>query len=584
MLQINRLRVSFGSKEVLKGISLELPKGQTLAVIGESGAGKTTLALTIAGLAGRPDSSAGRSHKGGQAEGTVLFQGKNILLLPEEELQQLRWNKIACVFQNVASALNPVLPVIDQIAEPVWQHGLGNKVTARKRALEVLAKTGLSEEKALRYPHQLSGGEIQRALIAMALINDPEVLILDEPTASLDPVVRTEILGFLQKATRDCAVLLITHDLAAASLLSTRTAVLYQGRVVEEGPTASVLRTPHHPYMRALLRSYPHMTTTKDIQSLKQSSEESTQGCPFRPRCTQAVEICQKSVPPLKEYSINLKHPSPGRTETGRTENIAKVACHRGGIVPYLVVHKLNMRYNTSFNLQDISFIIFEGETVALVGPSGSGKSTIAKLIMGLSQPDQGKLLLEEKAVPFPRPRDFYQRVQMVFQNPYDAVNPGMTVRQVITEPLVVQKIGSEQERTAEAARVLFEVGLPSSPDFMESYPDCLSGGEIQRLAIARALILKPKLLIADEPTSALDAIVQARILKLLMDLQEQRGLGMLFITHDLAVARKIADRIIVMDNGKQIEQGLSWEITTKASHPLTRSLIESAAEIITYN
>jgi len=496
-------------------------------------------------------------------------------------LRQLRWNNIAYVFQNVANALNPVLPVIDQIAEPFWEHGRGTRTQALERAEIVLEKVGLAADKAVRYPHQLSGGELQRALIAMALINEPEVLILDEPTASLDPLVRKEILILLKEVAQNCAILLITHDLSVASALSQRTVVLYQGRIVEEGPTEKVLRIPHHPYMRALLRSYPHMTTTKDIQSIKQSFEEPSQGCPFRPRCTQAIGICMESVPRLIQFSIPYKLCLEQDNLKNSTRNISKVACHRGGIVPYLVIYKFSKRYNHLFNLKDMSLIIFEGETVALVGQSGSGKSTIAKLIMGLEPPDKGKIFLEEKQVAFPRKREFYGKVQMVFQNPYDAINPRMTIRETITEPLIIQEIGNETEQKDKASKVLLEVGLPTTDDFLESYPDCLSGGELQRLAIARALILDPKILIADEPTSALDAIVQARIFKLLMELQEQRGLGILLITHDLALARKIADRIIVINDGVQVEQGLSWEITTQSIHPLTRKLLESAAEIV---
>lgn len=579
MLYIQNLEVSFGSRKVLQGISLELNKGEALAVVGESGAGKTTLGLAVSGMIGRPDAGSGRSRQGGRTEGKILFQGKDILQAPEEELRQLRWNRIAYVFQNVVNALNPVLPVIDQVAEPVWTHGLGTKRQAWERARTMLEKTGLEAAKAKKYPHQLSGGELQRSLLAMALINEPDLLILDEPTASLDPVIKKEILTILKEAAQNCAVLLITHDLAVASALSQRTAVLYQGLVLEEGPSEKVLQTPHHPYMRALLRSYPNMTTTKDIQSIKQVSGEDLPGCPFQTRCTQAIEICREAVPELKQISIGLQS-GPSDSSPVLFKNVSKVACHRGGIVPSLIVHKFKKKYNASFTLQETSFILFEGETVALVGQSGSGKSTIARLIMGLEDPDQGNLLLEERKAAFPREPDFYSKVQMVFQNPYDAFNSRLTVLEAVTEPLAIQKKVSKEERNGQGRKVLQEVGLPTTADFLESYPGHLSGGELQRLAIARALIVDPEILVADEPTSALDAIVQARVIKLLMDLQEQRGLGILFITHDLALARKIADRIIVLDNGIQVEQGLSWEISTRPKHPITRKLILSAAEI----
>lgn len=577
ILEIRNLSVSYGKKEVLRGINLELYKGETLAVVGESGAGKTTLGLTVAGLIGRESTSTGRNQKDGRVQGSILYRDRDILSLPEGELRKLRWNRISFVFQNVTNALNPVLPVIDQVAEPVVEHGLGSNRPALERARSMLELVGFPENKSKNYPHQLSGGELQRVLLAMALVNNPEVLILDEPTASLDPIIRKEIIALLKKIAENCAVLLITHDLAAASLLSDRTAVLYKGRILEEGLTEKVLYTPHHPYMRALLRSYPNMTTTKDIQAIKHSQENTDRGCPFAARCTQALDICRNSVPELKELSVVLNTRGGNGVERNRA---AKVACHRGGIVPYLVTYRLKKKYNRSFTLEDISFILFEGETVALVGQSGSGKSTIAKIIMGLDPPDDGKILLEEKPLPAKRPKDFYRKVQMIFQNPYDAVSRRMTVREVLTEPLVVQKAGNTGEFEEKAKKVLQEVGLPDSEDFLESYPHSLSGGELQRLAIARALILDPKLLIADEPTSALDALVQARILKMLMSLQEQRGLGMLFITHDIALARKIADRIIVIRDGRLVEQGLSREIITSPRDPYTKRLIDSAAEI----
>jgi len=579
LLQIDDLHLDYDRKQVLKGVSLELSKGEILAIVGESGAGKSTLGLCIGGLVGRSDKAAGRSQNAGKAQGRILFHDRDILRMPEEELRQIRWNQISFVFQNIARVFNPVMPIIDQIAEPVWTHGLGDRQQGYARARSTMEQTGFPLDKSQSYPHQLSGGEIQRALIAMALVNDPELLILDEPTASLDPITRREVVHLLKKCAENSAVLLITHDLSVASLLSNRTAVLYKGRILEEGPTEKVMQTPNHPYMRALLRAYPHMSTSKDIQSIKDAPQDDDgQGCPFRPRCTQAISVCAQSVPVLTSFGIGLQ---PTQGQDDEKIKFSKVACHRGGVVPYLVAHHLHKKYGKGFCLEDTSFIVFEGETVALVGQSGSGKSTIAKLIMGMETIDKGKILLEEEKVLFPRDKDFYNKVQMIFQNPYDAVNLGMTVQEIIMEPLRIQKIGSKQERQQKATQALFEVGLPNTIHFMESYPDMLSGGELQRLSIARSLILDPKLLIADEPTSALDALVQAKIVKLFMDIQERRGLGMLFITHDIALARKIADRIIVIEKGRVVEQGLSWEITTRPKHAYTRKLLEAASDCV---
>ncbi|NLP43493.1 MAG: ABC transporter ATP-binding protein [Peptococcaceae bacterium] len=577
MLQINNYHLSYGKKKVLRGIDLVVNKGETLALVGESGAGKTSLGLSIGGLIGRESEPANQAKV--QTQGQIIFQGKDILHLSAEELQELRWSKISFVFQNVSNTLNPVLTIWEQVSEPYSSHHLGTRRQAREQARIMLDKVAFPSAKINHYPHQLSGGELQRALIAMALINKPEVLILDEPTASLDPITRQELVQLLSRITKDCAVLLITHDLSVASALSKRTAVLYKGKILEEGPTDKVLQTPHHPYMRALLRSYPHMHSSKDIQSINLNLKEPAEGCVFFPRCTQALPICQTTAPPVLEFKLTvLSANAKEELDFFGQNGSSKVACHRGGIVPYLVVHRLSKSYGPEFSLREVSFMVFEGETVALVGQSGSGKSTIAKLIMGLEKPDQGNILYEEQKTPFPRSQEFLQKVQLIFQNPYDAVSPRLTIKEIIQEPLLIQKIGTQEEKNAKAIQALADVGLPTEDRFLHSYPSSLSGGELQRVAIARALILEPKLLIADEPTSALDALVQAKIIKLLMGLQEQRGLGMLFITHDIALARKIADRILVIQNGEIVEQGLAWEVTSNPKHPFTKQLLAAAS------
>lgn len=580
LLQIDNFHLSFGKKKVLKDINLEIDNREVLAVVGESGAGKTTLGLSVGGMAGRADPAAGRNERNGQTEGRIVFKDRDILPLSEEELRQIRWKDISFVFQNVGNALNPVLPVLEQVAEPYWVHGLGSRVQAEEQARKMLEQVSFPMVKCSSYPHQLSGGEIQRALIAMALINNPQLLILDEPTAALDPITKREIISLLIQIAKNCAMLLITHDLAVASAISTRTAVLYQGKIIEEGPTKIILQTPHHPYTRALLRSYPHMNTSKDLQSINLTSEGCLSGCSYYPRCTQTLEICKTTSPPLLEFNLSLETGLDDKSSAENCRKSSKVACHRGGIVPYLIAHRLIKKYDRNFCLEESSFIIFEGETVALVGQSGSGKSTLAGLIMGLEKPDAGSVFLEEQKIEFPRSRDFQRKVQIVFQNPYDALNRRLSIREIIEEPLVIQGLGTGEERRAKVLRVLQDVSLPISDNFLHSKPVVLSGGELQRLVIARSLILEPKILIADEPTYALDALVQAKILKLFMELQERRGLGMLFITHDIAVARKIADRILVIENGVIVEQGLSWELTTRPRHPYTKKLFEAASAV----
>ncbi|MGQ9531930.1 MAG: ABC transporter ATP-binding protein [Desulfotomaculales bacterium] len=542
MLEIRNLWVSYGGLPVLRDVSLSLARGESLAVVGESGAGKTTLGLSILGLVE------------GECRGEILWRGKNLLALSEEELRRLRGREIAMVFQNVETALHPLYAVCDQVAEAMVVHGLG-KGEAADRALALLERVGLGPDRARAYPHQLSGGEKQRALLALALANDPEVLVLDEPTASLDPRTKGEIIALLREMVKERITLVITHDLAAAARLAGQMAVLYAGRLVEAGPAADLMRDPRHPYTRGLLRAYPHLATTKDLQGIPGRMEHGVEGCPFHPRCTQRLEVCAVRVPAPAEAGGRM------------------LACHRGGIVPLLEVRGIAKSFGPFRVLRGVNLTLYEGETLALVGESGSGKTTLARIVMGLTAADEGEILLEGQKVEKRTP-DFYARVQMVFQQPGESLSHRLNVLQAVKEPLDVQQRGTEEERLSVVKRVLAEVELPSDEGFLKKYPHQLSGGEVQRVAIARALVLDPKLLIADEPTAALDASVQAKILKLLLDLQEKRGLAILFITHDLAVARKVSDRVAVMLEGCIVEEGPTWEVMANPEHPLTRSLL----------
>ncbi|MFZ5648930.1 MAG: ABC transporter ATP-binding protein [Bacillota bacterium] len=543
MLEIKGLSVSYGRLKVLSGIDLTLKKGEALSIIGESGAGKTTLGLSIMGLVE------------GSCSGEIICDGRNIIALAEEDRRRIRGNDIAMVFQNVEDALHPLYPVRDQVAEAVLVHGRGDKISAGKRALDTLYSTGLEYRQACSYPHQLSGGQKQKALIAMALVNDPKVLILDEPTASLDALTKAEMIALLKDLAKDKALLVITHDISTASGLTGRMAVLYGGRIVESGYTGDLLAAPRHPYTRGLLRSYPGMSTTKDLQGIPGRMRHGVPGCPFHPRCTQKIDICTKEAP----VPVN----TGGRI----------VSCHRGGIVPLLEVKKLSKSFDGLKAVQEVDLTLFEGETLALVGESGSGKTTLAKAIIGLFRPDAGEIRLEGEE-PVKRTRDFYRRMQMVFQNPRESISHRMNVLQAVKEPLDIHRTGGEEQKTDQVRRVLDEVELPSDDEFLRKYPHHLSGGEAQRVAIARALVLNPKILIADEPTSALDASVQAKILKLLMNLQEKRGLAILLITHDIALARKVSDRMAVMLKGRIIEEGNTGELVSRPKHYYARRLL----------
>lgn len=546
MLSIRGLEVSVGRTEILRGIDLDIDKGDCLAIIGESGAGKSTLGLSIMGLL-----------SSGTVRGEVLLNGRDLLPLNEDELRRLRGGEMAMVFQNIEDALDPVQRAGDQIIEAISIH---RKASSAEEMRRLLLAVGLGAEKAESYPHQLSGGEKQRVCIAMALANDPDLIILDEPTASLDAMTKMDIIHLLQSALHGRMALLITHDISLAQRLANRLAVLYAGRIMEVGDTSQILSSPTHPYTRGLVRSYPAICRAKDLQGIPGMMRHGLAGCPFHDRCTQRIEICKTEVPLLEEVRGRL------------------VACHRGGIVPLLEVRELSVSFGSYPALSGVDLTLYEGETLAVVGESGSGKTTLSKAIMGLCQEGSGEIFLEGERVG-KRDASFYSRVQMVFQNPKESVSHRMTVLDAVLEPLNVMQRGSPEERVARAKQVLRQAELPVNDRFLAKYPHQLSGGEVQRVAIARALALRPKLLIADEPTSALDPSVQAKILKLLLNLQERMGLGILLVTHDIAVARKVSDRIVVLLKGRIVEEGATDEILIGASHPYTQTLIESASE-----
>lgn len=545
MLIIKDLKASYNGLQILKGINLNLEKGRVLSVIGESGAGKTTLGRAVMGLVE------------GRCTGEILLEGKSILACREEELRRIRGKEIAMVFQNVEDGLHPLYSILYQVREAVLVHSPKDKNAAEEKARGVLDLVGLDKRRSLAYPHQLSGGEKQRALIALSLVNNPGVLILDEPTASLDALTKADIIAVLKRITKETATLVITHDISTAAALSDQMAVLYGGRILELGDTGDLLTGPRHPYTRGLLRSYPNMTTTKDLQGIPGRMSHHVEGCPFHPRCTQRIRICAREVPLPVSKDNRL------------------IACHRGGIIPLLEV-KCSKSFGPLKVLQGVECVLHEGETLALIGESGSGKTTLAKTVMGLLRADEEEIRLEGERIT-KRTKDFYQRVQMIFQNPGESISHRMNVLQTIKEPLDIHKTGTGEERLARIRQVLDEVELPADDDFLKKYPHHLSGGEAQRVAIARALVLNPKVLIADESTSALDASVQAKILKLMMNLQEKRGLSLLFITHDLALAKKISDRLIVLLKGRIVEEGPTSDIIYQPLHPYTRALIDFA-------
>ncbi len=559
LLEITDLRVQFeGQVQALRGVSLSLEEGESLAIVGESGAGKSTLAQCTVGLIQPP-----------QASGSVRLAGEELLGATPELLRSVRWTKAAIGLQG--APLNPVATVGAQIAEPLRERAGMGRVQARGRAVELAQEVLLDPLTLERFPHQLSGGQRRRAMIAMALALDPELVILDEPTAGLDPVTKEELLARLGQLAqeRGFALIIISHDLPAAVALAQRTIVLYAGEVMEAGTSEAVIQDPVHPYSWALVRAYPLMSTTKDLHPIRGRSpgpREVPGGCPFHPRCTQAEGICAEQHPALE--------PSRGRL----------VTCHFGGVLDLLTAEGVGMTYRsakqTTTALAAVSLVVRHGEAVGIVGASGSGKTTLARILSGHLNPDDGTVFLGSQKVASSwrqEQRAFQRAIQLVMQDPWDALSPRLSVQEIVREPLDIDGSGSRAGSEARVAEMLEAVGLPSSTEFLGEHTHNLSGGELQRIALARALIARPKLLIADEPTSMLDASEQARLLVILRELQVEMGLGLVLVSHDVAVVRKVTDRTVVLDGGRLAEHGPSELVCTDPQSAAGRRLVEAA-------
>ncbi|MFD3705176.1 dipeptide ABC transporter ATP-binding protein [Nocardia sp. NPDC058658] len=504
-------RVGAGAVTALDGVSITVDRGEVVALVGESGSGKSTLAHAVIGLLGAS------AHL---TSGRIEFGGEQVDPDDEKTLRRLRGARVGFVPQDPGLSLNPVLRVGDQVAEALLVHRLADRRGAALQALDLLEEVGLDrpEVRARQYPHELSGGQRQRVLIAIALACGPELIIADEPTSALDATVARQVLDRLAERTaaRGTAVLLITHDLAVAAERADRLVVLEQGRVVESGSTAQVLNHPAQPYTQRLLAASPALSPTE-----------------FRPQRFRAES-------------------------------------------PLLSVRALHKRFHagsgTITAVDDVEFSLDRGETLALVGESGSGKSTTARIAVKLTEADSGTVTFDGHNLTSVRRkqlRALRKRFQVVYQNPYSSLDPRWDVADIIAEPLRAYGVGDRAKRVTE---LLEQVALPAA--FTTRKPAELSGGQRQRVAIARALALRPDLLVLDEPVSALDASVQAQILDLLDDLQTELALGYLFISHDLAVVRRISDRVAVMRHGRIVETGPTATLFTDPQHPYTRELL----------
>ncbi|OWJ64320.1 ABC transporter ATP-binding protein [Inquilinus limosus] len=528
LLEIRDLAVEFrvpgGAVPAVKGVSLHLDRGETLALVGESGSGKSVTALSVLQLLPYPSAR--------HPKGSIRYRGKELLGATETVLREVRGNKIAMVFQEPMTSLNPLHTIEKQVGEVLSVHKGMGKAQSRARVLELLRLVGLPnpEQRLNAYPHELSGGQRQRVMIAMALANEPDILIADEPTTALDVTIQAQILELMQSLQRrfGMALLLITHDLGVVRKMADRVCVMNKGEIVEEGGTEAVFTAPRHPYTQRLLASEP-------------------KGDPAPP-------------------------PGDARTVVAASE-IKVWFPIKAGVLRRTVDHVKAV--------DGIDVTVREGHTVGVVGESGSGKTTLGLALLRLIS-SQGSIRYGQKelqGLQFRDMRPLRREMQIVFQDPYGSLSPRMSISEIIEEGLQVHRIGgsaAERERMIVAA--LEEVGL--DPASRHRYPHEFSGGQRQRVAIARAMVLKPKFVVLDEPTSALDMSVQAQIVDLLRGLQEKHRLAYLFISHDLKVVRALSDEVIVMKNGKVVEHGSAAQIFDAPQHPYTQALLKAALEL----
>jgi peptide/nickel transport system ATP-binding protein len=521
-------RVLGGVVEAVRDVSFQLHKGQTIALVGESGSGKSVTARAIMRLLSK------RAFVSDQTE--IIYDGRDMAKLPQAEMRHLRGNRLTMIFQEPMSSLNPVYTVGAQIVEVLRIHQKMTKAEAWAKAVALLTEVQIPDPEARvrQYPHQLSGGQRQRVMIAMALANNPDVLIADEPTTALDVTVQAEILNLIKalKEKTGMAVILITHDLTVVRQFADHVYVMQHGVVREEGPTEELFTNPQHPYTRRLLGSEPKGRANP-------------------------LEVSKETVLAGKDVRV--------------TYMLRKGGAFRG-------------TYHALQAVDGLSLDLKRGETLGLVGESGSGKTTFGQALLRLNKLSGGEVtFLGERIEAYDRKRmkPLRSRMQIVFQDPFASLNPRMSVRQIIEEGLIVNGLGrNTSERVERVRQALRDAGLPDT--ILSRFPHEFSGGQRQRLAIARAIALEPEFILLDEPTSALDLSVQAQIIELLRQLQRDKGLSYLFISHDLKVVRALCHRVIVMQNGKIVEQGPVQEVLENPTTEYTKRLVRAAFEIAT--
>ncbi|MGN0102291.1 MAG: dipeptide ABC transporter ATP-binding protein [Dietzia sp.] len=546
LLEIRDLDIAFGTPRkpipTVHGAALSVYPGETVAIVGESGSGKSTTAHAILGLL------PGGGHVTG---GSIRFDGREISRAGEKTMRQLRGAEIGLVPQDPMSNLNPVWTVGYQLKEALRANGVASGAAATTRAAELLEEAGLPDaaRRLRQYPHEFSGGMRQRALIAIGLSARPKLLIADEPTSALDVTVQRQILDHLGSLTDELgtSVLLITHDLGLAAERADRIVVMSRGRVVESGPALEILKDPRHPYTRKLVSAAPSLASR-------------------RLEATGGTAATREEV--LAEATAEADEGHRGSPDVVVAESLTKIFSVRGN-APW--------KSTRVPAVEDVSFRIRRGTTTAIVGESGSGKSTVANMVLGLLQPTSGRVMFDDEDVASLTGKAelrLRRRVQPVFQNPYGSLDPMFSVFSTIEEPMRIHGIGSASDREARVRELLDEVALPAT--MMKRFPGELSGGQRQRVAVARALAVNPEVLVLDEAVSALDVLVQTQVLEMLARLQAEHGLTYLFITHDLAVVRQIADQVLVMAKGRVVEENATDALFADPQHEYTRNLLDA--------
>lgn len=597
-----RIPTSEGDVHAVRGISYHLRRGEALGIVGESGSGKSVSALAVLGLLPRT----------ARVSGSIQVAGYEVVGRKDAELTRIRGARVAMVFQDPLTSLNPVHPIGTQITEAIHAHRDVSRAAARERAVELLRTVGIPqpEQRIDAYPHELSGGMRQRVVLAIAMANDPDVIIADEPTTALDVTVQAQVLDALQAARRatGAALVLITHDLGIAAGHVDRVAVMYAGRIVETGSVDEVFSSPQMPYTLGLLGSQPRMDAAPHsrlvpIPGAPPSPDHQLSGCAFAPRCPLAKPVCRTSTPQLTAVSDThaaachfadqlagirpeelfasntapSANPLPEAVE--RTRSRGEPVLVAEGLVKHFPVRSKGLIRRRSGEIHavcDVSLTLHAHQTLALVGESGCGKSTTARMLLNLIPPTRGRVSYRGQTLTglsSSRMRPLRRSMQIVFQDPFASLDPRMTVFDAVAEPLRVH--GQFRNGGAERVRELFRlVGL--DPAHGNRYPHEFSGGQRQRVGIARALALEPEVLVLDEPVSALDVSVQAGVINLLEELQERLGLSYLFVSHDLAVVRHLADQVAVMYLGRIVETAPVERLFTAAAHPYTQALISA--------